>query len=74
MWTFRLRIFKCLNLRDSDAEDNVCKRPFTTKVNPIEPFGLIESATNLGSFFEPTKYFERKIKMDGVKNKLHDLQ
>lgn len=29
-----LRIFLALNLRDSTAEDNVRKRPFTSKINP----------------------------------------
>ena len=31
-WTFRLRSLLVLNLRDSHVEDNVRKRPFTTKI------------------------------------------
>ena len=31
MWTFRLRFFWTLNLRDSHVEDNVRKRPFSDK-------------------------------------------
>ena len=44
-----------LNLRDSTVEDNVRKRPFTTKNRPAHPFGLPESGTKIQKRCEPAK-------------------
>ena len=36
-----------MNVRDSTSEDNVRKRPFTTKMRPAHPYGLPESGTEI---------------------------
>ena len=49
-----------LNLRDSAAEDNVCKRPFTTNIRPACPLGLSESVAKIRKKYETTKWKEEK--------------
>ena len=48
MWTFLVAFSSWLvNLRDSTSEDNVRKRPFSTKVWPANPCRLFESVANI---------------------------
>ena len=61
MWTFRLRTFWGQNLRDSTAEDNVRKRPFTTKVWPACPFGLLRVGYKDTTFFTNSQSFRQKF-------------
>ena len=61
MWTLRCVIFWCFDLRDLYLEDNVSKRPFTTKVRPAHPSGYFESATKIKFFSEMAKKKEEKV-------------
>ena len=46
-----------VNLRDSTSEDNVRKRPLTTKVWPAHPCELPESVANIEIIFDMTKFW-----------------
>ena len=50
-----------LNLRDSTVEDNVRKRPFSTKFRPAHPYGLPKSATKIQKISEPPSDSEKKL-------------
>ena len=49
-----------MNLRDSDVEDDVRKRPFSNKISTRHPFGPFESAAKLQLFRETSKVLVEK--------------
>ena len=57
-----LRIFLALNLRDSTAEDNVRKRPFTSKIDPHALTDYSSQFAKTGSAYLLTAKINKKNK------------
>ena len=49
-----------LNLRDSDVEDNVRKRPFSNKYDPQAHWGPFESRAKIANKTESSKKIHKK--------------
>ena len=61
-------------MRDSTAEDNVRKRPFTTKIRPARPFGLFESVAKLQKVWESAKKDNEKFGGNGKNAYLYSVK